>query len=165
MIFDPNESPCRNCKNAETRSKESCFEAAAACTADCVELACYQKALSIAEKIGEQKPGQCAICRRPSDFAYCGPCCERVKKEIAHRNAPIPNKHVSAIPKKPRVINPKKMSWFVILKSRSIKQCEICLVNIPEGEEVMARHTSVTRGNYRYAHRDCVENWEEEKAA
>lgn len=158
MIF---KSPCVGCPNAETRSKDGTFESVEACSPDCVVLACYQKALSIAEKVGVPKPGTCAICHDPSTKTYCSRCVMRVSDELDRKRNPPP---IKKLPPRQK-INPKKLKWFYIPKLRKPHICEICNVNILVGDEAMARHTAPGQGNYRHAHRSCIEGWEEEKAA
>ena len=151
-------SPCRGCANAETRSKEGLVDAMDACITTCVKLACYQKALSIAEKVGVPNLGTCAICRRPDTDTYCQVCRERASAELARRAALTPKKTITHGPRK---INLKNMKWFLILKPRDSHKCEVCENETPPGVDVMARHTAPGKGNYRYAHRECLDGWKE----
>ena len=160
MTWDPNKSPCRACRQNienEVAPIDAYFKK---CTATCVELWLHQAAMVRSEKLGLPKPGVCATCRRPCEVMYCQGCKVRAGREIERRAAPPPPPKTKFGPKT-RVY--KDFKWFEITKKSRPGRCQYCDGIVEVGKPVLARHTAPSKGNYRYAHRSCVE--EARKAA
>ena len=160
MTWDPNKSPCRACQQNvenEVAPIDSYFKQ---CTAQCVDLFLHQTAMARSERIGLPQDGVCAICRRPDSPVFCQVCRSRAENEIERRVSPAPPPKTKFGPKT-RVY--KDFKWFEITKKSRPGRCQYCDGIVEVGKPVLARHTAPNKGNYRYAHRSCVE--EARKAA
>ena len=149
-----NFSPCRGCANAETRSKETTFLAVDPCSLDCIELACWQKAVGKASMVGDPQPWQCEICRRPGIDKYCAACRDRVSTELQRRLSIPPPPKIQSGPKQKKINHYK---WFYTMKKKSSSVCQICGGAVVPGKPVMCRRCAPSKGNYQHAHVDCLE--------
>jgi hypothetical protein len=155
MKFDPNISPCRQCpKNAE--NSMAADESVKGCIPQCVELACWQKARTIAEISGRLPlPGHCAICGYPGPDVFCNLCRARESEKISRRAALPPPPKNNFGPKQKKLNNYK---WVYGKKQKTAAICHLCEESVEPGNPVLWRRCAPSKGNYQYVHPECLED-------